>query len=189
MIIATCYLHYTVRMLSENLAELPEAREIILKLIMIISLVHNIKGLAGNLSAIRLQSAATDMDGLVKQALSGKLPDAGQMDRTLTELKNALDEALTSCLTLKPSAAEEISEPDDTAVPSMPIELAKQTAERLRNAVDMGNISELKTIAKSLGSGSDSYGSFSDAIDRMAEDFDLEGILKLCDKLERQKEK
>ena len=129
------------------------------------------------------------MDGLVKQALSGKLPDAGQMDRTLTELKNALAEALTACQTLKPSAAEEISEPGDTAVPSMPIELAKQTAERLRNAVDMGNISELKAIAKALGSDSDSYGSFSDAIDRMAEDFDLDGIEKLCDTLERQVDK
>jgi signal transduction histidine kinase/DNA-binding response OmpR family regulator/HPt (histidine-containing phosphotransfer) domain-containing protein len=150
------------------------------------SLVHNIKGLAGNLSAIRLQSAATVMDGLVKQALSGKLPDAGQMDRTLTELKNALAEALTSCQRLKPSTAEEISEPGDTAVSSMPIELAKQTAERLRNAVDMGNISELKAIAKALGSDSDSYGSFSDAIDRMAEDFDLDGIEKLCDKLENR---
>jgi hypothetical protein len=68
----------------------------------------------------------------------------------------------------------------------MPFELAKQTAERLGNAADMGNISELKAIAKALRSESDTYGDLSDTIGRLAEDFDLEGILKLCDKLGKQ---
>ena len=48
----------------------------------------------------------------------------------------------------------------------------------------MGNISELKAIAGEIGSGSDNYGNLRDAIDRLAEDFDLEGILKLADELE-----
>jgi HPt (histidine-containing phosphotransfer) domain-containing protein len=152
------------------------------------SLVHNIKGLAGNLSAIRIQSAATDMDGLVTQALSGKLPEAGQMDRKFTELQKALDEALTSCQTLK-ATEEEIFDPGNAALPAMPVELAKQTVARLQDAVDMGNISELKAIAEKLRSGSDTYGNVSDSIDRLAEDFDFDGILKLCDMLEGQKEK
>jgi len=149
------------------------------------SLVHNIKGLAGNLSAVRIQAAATDMDGLVNQVLSGKLPDAGQMDRKFTELQNALDEALTSCRTLKATAEEAIFEPGKFAIPAMPVELAKQTVARLQNAVDMGNISELKAIAEALRSSSDAYGNVSRTIDRLAEDFDLDGILKLCDELER----
>jgi signal transduction histidine kinase/DNA-binding response OmpR family regulator/HPt (histidine-containing phosphotransfer) domain-containing protein len=150
------------------------------------SLVHNIKGLAGNLSAINLQSAATEMDGLVKQALSGKLPQADQMERTFRELKDALDEALASSQSLNQSATEKIPPPDEQAIPHMPLELAKQTAERLVNAADMGNISELKAIAKALRSESDTYGDLSDTIGRLAEDFDLEGILKLCDKLGKQ---
>jgi len=106
------------------------------------------------------------------------------MDRAFAELKTALDAALISCQNLKPSAAEKIAQSDETAIPSMPFNLAKQTAERLRNAADMGNISELKAIAGEIGSGSDNYGNLRDAIDRLAEDFDLEGILKMCDKLE-----
>jgi HPt (histidine-containing phosphotransfer) domain-containing protein len=148
------------------------------------SQVHNIKGLAGNLSAVGLHSAATKMDDLVKQAISGKLPEAGQMDRIFAELKNALAEALASCQNIGPSAAEKIVRSDETAIPSMPFNLAKQTAERLRNAVDMGNISELKAIAQTLGSGSNTYGDLRHAIVRMAEDFDLEGILKLANELE-----
>jgi signal transduction histidine kinase/CheY-like chemotaxis protein len=152
------------------------------------SLIHNIKGLAGNLSAIRLQSIATEMDGLVKQALAGKILEPDQMDRTFSELKNALGEALVSCQTLKQSGAEEISQTNEAQIPSMPFELAQQTVGRLREAVDMGNISELKSIAEALGSDSDTYRSFSDTIERLAENFDLEGILKLCGELERQGE-
>jgi len=106
------------------------------------------------------------------------------LDRAFEELKNALAETLISCQNLKPSAAEKIAQSGETAIPSMPFSLAKQTAERLRNAADMGNISELKAIAGEIGSGSDNYGNLRDAIDRLAEDFDLEGILKLADELE-----
>ena len=148
------------------------------------SLVHNIKGLAGNLSAIRLQTAATEMDALVKQALAGKIPDPAQMDRKNAELKNALDEVLASCQTLKQSAVEEIPQPGQAAIPSMPVALAKQTAERLQDAVDMGNISELKAIAEELRSSSNTHGQFSDTIDRLTEDFDFDGILKLSEELE-----
>ena len=150
------------------------------------SLVHSIKGLAGNLSAIDLHSAATEMDALVKQALSGKLPEAGHLERTFAEFKNALEKALTASQTLKPSATEITPQPAEQPIQQMSAERANQTAQRLREAVDMGNISELKTIANELRSGSDTYDNFSETIDRLAEDFDLEGILKLCDRLGNQ---
>ena len=153
------------------------------------SLVHNIKGLAGNLSAVQLQSAATDMDALLKQALTGKDPQPDPMERTFAELKNALDQALASSQSLQQSEAEEVPQPGEPAIPQMPAELAEQTAVGLAAAADMGNISELKAIAKSLRSKSDIYGDFSDTIDRLAADFDLEGILKLCEQLRRQAEK
>jgi signal transduction histidine kinase/DNA-binding response OmpR family regulator/HPt (histidine-containing phosphotransfer) domain-containing protein len=153
------------------------------------SLVHNIKGLAGNLSAIDLQSAATEMDDLVKQTLSGRFPEAEHLDRAFAELKNALKKTLTASQTLNPSTDEIVSQPAEQQIPPMSAELSIQTAQRLRDAVDMGNISELKTIANELRSGSVSYDNFSDTIDRLAKDFDLEGILKLCNRLERQVDK
>ena len=60
------------------------------------SLVHNIKGLAGNLSANRLLEAATAMDSEVKTTLSTEKLAPGQLDATFAVLKTALDEALTT---------------------------------------------------------------------------------------------
>jgi hypothetical protein len=71
----------------------------------------------------------------------------------------------------------------------MPVELARQTAKRLRNAADMGNITEIKTIAAALRFDSNAYDGFSDVIERMAEDFDLEGIIQLSDKLREKLDK
>jgi hypothetical protein len=70
----------------------------------------------------------------------------------------------------------------------MPVELARQTAEDLRNAADMGNITELKAIAEALRNGSDAYSDISETIERLADDFDLEGIMKLCEEIEREAE-
>ena len=148
------------------------------------SLVHNIKGLAGNLSATRLQAAAADMDGLVKKSLSGEDRQADRMSEIFTALKNALNEALSACRGLEEPTGGEIAPAGTASIPSIPPELAMQTAERLRNAVDMGNITELKNIADGLKSDSDQYGTFSSAILRLAEDFDFDGILKLVEELE-----
>ena len=151
------------------------------------SLVHNIKGLAGNLSATRLQTTATKMEGLVKQILSGHDPDADQMDLKFSELKASLIEARASCQTLKPMAENQTTRPTEETVAAMPGELAGETAERMRNAVDVGDITDLKAIAEDLRTGSGAYGSFGDRILRLAEDFDFDGIIKLADELESHK--
>jgi len=148
------------------------------------SLVHNIKGLAGNLSATAVQAAATEMDGRVKQVLAGKDLKIAPTDRLFTQLENALSEALESCRALKPSPAEDVAEAGKTSIPPMADGMAQNIADRLRNAVDLGNISELKTIAAELKSGPDAYGNLADTLRRLAEDFDFEGILKLAEDLE-----
>ena len=149
------------------------------------SLVHNIKGLAGNLSATRLQAAATEMDRLVKQMLSGKDQPADRMRKILSELENALNEALSACRRLKRPAGEAAAAAAAASMPAMSAmspALARQTAEQLRNAVEMGNISELKAIAEGLRSESDN---FSSAILELTEDFDFEGILKIAEELKK----
>jgi len=146
------------------------------------SLVHNVKGLAGNLSANRLQAAATEMDGLVKKALSGDELQEDRMLECFAELKDALDEALSACRSLADSTTGEAADTGPASIPLMTPELAKQTAQQLRNAVDMGNITELKTIAEGLKSDSDQ---FSSKILQLAEDFDFDGILKLATELDR----
>jgi len=148
------------------------------------SLVHNIKGLAGNLSATRLQDAAAKMDGSVKEALSsvGKLVP-GNLDSRFAELKTALEEALASCRTLERSDDKKAGISTGGSSVSMPPDLARQVIGQLQTAVDMGDITDLKSIAEQLKSKSESYTAFSDKITQLAEDFDFEGILKLVAEL------
>jgi signal transduction histidine kinase/CheY-like chemotaxis protein len=150
------------------------------------SLVHNIKGLAGNLSATGLQNAATAMDSSVKKTLSGGKQVPGDLDSIFAEMKAALEQALASCQTLEGSDDKKAG--TTTVGPSviLPSDLARETAEQLQTAADMGDITNLKSIAEGLRSKSASYGIFSDKITRMAEDFDFEGILKLVDELNAQ---
>jgi len=147
-------------------------------------LVHNIKGLAGNLSAYRLQAAATKLEALAANPPAGAPPEADQMQQRLAELQDALEEVLASCRLLDQAAEDKIPRSDGHPVSPMPTELAQTIAERLRNAADMGNITELKAIGRELRSDPDTDDSFCDAIEQMVEDFDLDGIEKLCDQLE-----
>jgi CheY-like chemotaxis protein len=149
------------------------------------SLVHNIKGLAGNLSATRLQSAATEMDRLVKQSISGSCLEIDQLEQGLEKFNAAFEEVLASCRELQASAPERGVQIKAGPDRSLPAELAGQTAERLRAAADMGNITELKSIADALRRESDAYLEMGNEIEQLAENFDLEGAEKLAGELEK----
>ncbi len=146
------------------------------------SLVHNIKGLAGNLSATGLQDAAAKMDSSVKKALSDGELVPGQLDSNFSALKKSLDDALASCQTLARPEDEKSDISNENLVVSLPPDLARRTAERLHDAADMGNITDLKLIAEELKS--DSYAGLSEKITQLAENFDFDGIIKLAQELE-----
>jgi HPt (histidine-containing phosphotransfer) domain-containing protein len=148
------------------------------------SLVHNIKGLAGNLSADRLQEAATQMDRMVKKVLAAENLEPEQLDSRFEEMKTALEEALSSCRGLDSSDGQESNPSDHNSEVTLPADLARRTATRLQEAADMGDINGLKKIAAELNSEHDSYGEISEKIVRLAEDFDFDGIIKLADELE-----
>jgi CheY-like chemotaxis protein len=148
------------------------------------SLVHNIKGLAGNLSATDLQNAAAEMDSSVKKALSSEKLMPGQLESNLSAVKKALEEALASCQTLERSDDKKAGVTSGGSSVSMPPDLARQTAGQLLAAVDMGDITDLKSIAEALKSKSESYTSFSEKITHLAENFDFDGIKQLADELE-----
>ena len=63
-------------------------------------------------------------------------------------------------------------------------ELAEDTAKRLRDAAEMGDVKTLKAIADEIKNQSDSFVPLSKQIVQMAEDFDLDGIQKLADDLD-----
>ena len=57
------------------------------------SLVHDLKGLAGNLEATDLQAAAVEMEKLVKGGQQER-PSNNQLDQKFMELEKALKQAL-----------------------------------------------------------------------------------------------
>ena len=63
------------------------------------SLVHNLKGLAGNLEATDLQAAAVAMEKLVKGQTAETASDE-ELNRKLTDLESALKQALDAVQTL-----------------------------------------------------------------------------------------
>jgi signal transduction histidine kinase/CheY-like chemotaxis protein len=152
------------------------------------SMVHNIKGLAGNLSANRLLEAATEMDSEVKTALSSEKQVPGQLDSKFAALKTAIEEALTACRALDQSNGESSDRSDNKFVVSLPRELAQRTAAQMHDAADLGDINGLKKIAGELQSISNSYGGISEEILRLAEDFDFDGVHRFADELVTPKE-
>jgi CheY-like chemotaxis protein len=147
------------------------------------SQVHNIKGLAGNLSATDLQVAAVNLEKLVK-GVQKKTPPAKELNLKFSELENALNQALESAQRVVASAEENVCKLSDEEIVAIPAELAQNIAKRIRDAAEMGDVMTLNAIAEEIKTHSDSCVPLSKQIVQMAEDFDLDGIQKLADDLD-----
>ena len=99
------------------------------------SLVHNLKGLAGNLEAKDLQAAAAKLEKLVK-GVEKKTPSVKELKLKFSELENALNQALKSAQSLGVSAEEQVGKLSDIEIASIPVELAQDIAKRIRDAAD-----------------------------------------------------
>jgi HPt (histidine-containing phosphotransfer) domain-containing protein len=147
------------------------------------SLIHNLKGLAGNLAAIDLQAASVNLEKLIK-GVQKKTPPAKELNLRFSELENALNQALESAQSLGVSTEENIGKLSAEELVDIPIELARYIAKRIREAAEMGDVMTLNAIAEEIKNQSDSCLPLSKQIVQMAEDFDFEGILKLADALD-----
>jgi HPt (histidine-containing phosphotransfer) domain-containing protein len=146
------------------------------------SLVHNLKGLAGNLETKDLQAAAANLEKLVK-GVEKKTPSVKELKLKFSELENALNQALESAQSLSVSAEENVGKLSNEEIFDIPAELAQDIAKRIRDAAEMGEVMTLNAIAEEIKTHSDSCTPLSKQIVQMAEDFDLDGIQKLADKL------
>ncbi|MDJ0817716.1 MAG: Hpt domain-containing protein, partial [Desulfobacterales bacterium] len=147
------------------------------------SLVHNLKGLAGNLAATQLQTAAVNLEKLVK-GIDNKAPSSDQLNLRFSELDNALNQALSSAQSLDLSAEENVCKLSDEEMAGIPAEFAKDIAKRIRDAAEMGDVMTLNAIAAEITTNSDSCIPLSKKIVQLAEDFDLDGIHNLADALD-----
>jgi HPt (histidine-containing phosphotransfer) domain-containing protein len=146
--------------------------------------VHNIKGLAGNLAATELQAAAVDFEKLVK----GDQPPAAsqqQLDGRFKNLEAAINRALEAVQSLGPAPQKAPVTPTEDTTASITPQLAKEAADLLKEPVEMGDITQIKSVAAELKTKSSAFDAFSNQCIQLAEDFDFEGIAKLIAKLEK----
>jgi HPt (histidine-containing phosphotransfer) domain-containing protein len=147
------------------------------------SLVHNLKGLAGNLAATDLQAAAVNLEKLVKGA-DKKAPSSEPLSLRFSELENALNHALESAQSLGEPAEENIGKLSAEELVDIPSELSQDIAKRIRAAAEMGDVMTLTAIAEELKGHSDTCEPLSERIVQLAEDFEFDGIIKLADELD-----
>jgi HPt (histidine-containing phosphotransfer) domain-containing protein len=143
-----------------------------------LSLVHNLKGLAGNLEATDLQAAAVEMEKLVKGRSVKTTPDK-ELKRSFAELKNALEQALDAVKTLGHTEEKKTIENSKDVREAVPPELLKKATETIKSAVEVGDVMKIKSIAEELESESEALTPFCNHLVQLAEDFDFDGIQKL----------
>ncbi len=146
------------------------------------SLVHDLKGLAGSLAATDLQTAAVELERLVKGGLQ-KGFSKEKLNQTFAELENALPAALESVRALGTPVSEKPAKPPAAALAEIPSELARQAADRIRDAAEMGDVTRIKSIAEEFRSKSEAFAPIADRFIQMASDFDFDGVLRIADEL------
>jgi len=139
------------------------------------SLVHNIKGLAGNLEAGDLQAAAVAMEKLVKGPAAKNASDT-ELNRNFAQLEEAIGHALEAVQTLGPPVAEKSRDASADWLAELPAEQVKEITEKVNAAADMGDVMQIASIAEELKSATPSMKPFSDELIRLADDFDFDGI-------------
>jgi len=142
------------------------------------SLVHNLKGLAGNLEAKDLQAAAVEMEKLVRGQTAKKTSDK-DLKRKFAGLENAIHHALDAVQTLGSTTEKKTIASNKVARMSVPPELKKKVIESIKAAVELGDVMKIESIAEELKSESDAVAPFCDETILLAEDFDFEGIQEL----------
>jgi CheY-like chemotaxis protein len=136
-------------------------------------LVHTLKGLAGNLSAIRLHQAAQELDALVRDPSVG----SNEKRRALALLERTLAEAVATINAVLPPLSTQRTAEEDVPLPE---ELATETAVKVRAAAELGDVSAIQALAESLPRNSRQV----DELKRLAAGFDLDGLCRFADELE-----
>ena len=151
-------------------------------------LVHSLKGVAGNLAAGELQAATVGLEKLVKHVDKDGTPLPDALNEKLSVLENVLNQTLEAIQTLGPTGEEKIAVTGMDQTVSLPPEIAKDAAGRLHDAAEMGDVTEVVSIAEDITANLEAFAIYKDKIVQLAEDFDFDGILELAGELEKMAE-
>jgi hypothetical protein len=124
-----------------------------------------------------------NLEKLVK-SIDKKTRPSKELNLKFSDLESALNQALESTRILGASNEEKIDELSAEEFVDILAKLSQDIAKRIRVAAEMGDVSTLNAIAEEIKDQSDSCMLLSKKIIQMADDFDLDGILKLADELD-----
>jgi CheY-like chemotaxis protein len=148
------------------------------------SLVHSLKGLSGNLAARELLAATMQLEDHIKTEDAATTAPAHIIKAAFAEVAEAFNQAVAAIRNMAPPADRQTITPSVPAPQALAPELAHRLAKRLRAAVEMGDVTELKAIASDISLHTPELSPLDDKIFQMANDFDLDGIAKLAEELE-----
>jgi CheY-like chemotaxis protein len=142
-------------------------------------LVHNLKGLAGNLSATELLQAAISLEQRVK----GPSASVSQKDLQAAQsgLETALQQALVAVRKLAPAVQTGDQEFSgmDVDFDDVTLELVREAARHMREAIDVGDVETIKGLAADLTDKSEALRPLCRHLVELAEQFDFEGAAHL----------
>ena len=145
--------------------------------------VHTLKGVAGNLSGTALHQAAAGLEAVLARSLAGEEVESGVAESGMDSLSGALSEAVEAVQSLQGgSPAEPRSQPvEPGSEHALAGDELARLAERIREAAGVGDIMDVRGAVEALPAA------FPDRarLARMAEDFDLDGLIKLAQELEQ----
>ena len=137
-------------------------------------LAHSIKGASGNIGAESLQAAAAALEKAIRD--HRVLPKAD-----VVHFKKALDRVLTALEVLK---VDDASSPDVKGLSTgIDPQAALVFAERIRDAAEMGDVTELSQVGAELMDRVDGLKEYGTKITRLADEFDFDALLEMADDL------
>ncbi len=142
---------------------------------------HSIKGSSANLAAKDIQAAALILERLVKDHPQGA-PSTDALNAAFEDLNRAADTLLASVEAIA-GAPEDDAASDADITASIPRADLASLASRIKDAAEMGDMTELQTIAAELDARYGDKQTLSRKIADLADDFDLDGLGKLADAL------
>jgi hypothetical protein len=110
---------------------------------------------------------------------AGKTTSDQELTRQFAELEETLHRALEAVQTLGLPVAKKAFGISQGEMASVPPELIKRVVDRIKEAVETGDVARIKTIADELKSECNSMAPFCRELVRLAEDFDFDGVQKL----------
>jgi HPt (histidine-containing phosphotransfer) domain-containing protein len=152
-------------------------------------LVHSLKGMAGNLAAVELQSTAIGLEKLVKHAAGDNPPATDELNRKFAGLDAALNQVIQSIQAFWSLDRARSAAADIEVQAAIPPELAREAASRLRDAAEMGDISGVVSAVDELESRLNAFAPYKKKIVQLADEFDFDGVLKLAQEFEKMAER